>query len=75
MVYYVENVRNIAYVMEVGKRRDGKIYVCNEERWPLNFQKPLSEVKREIRLAIERNGLKGDQEEIAEIVEKINNLK
>lgn len=75
MVYYVENVRNIAYVMEVATRRDGMIYVFNEERWPLNFQKPLREVKREVRLAIERNGLKGNAEEIEKIVEKINNLK
>lgn len=75
MVYYVENVRNIAYVMEVATRRDGMIYVFNEERWPLNFQKPLREVKREVRLAIERNGMKGNQEEIAEIIEKLEKMK
>ena len=75
MVYYVENVRNISYVMEVATLRDGMIYVFNVERWPLNIQKPLREVKREVRLAIERNGLKGNQEEIEKIVEKINNVK
>lgn len=75
MVYYVENVRNIAYVMEIGKNRDGKFAVCNDKRWPMYFQKPLSELKREIRFAIERNGLKGDQEEIAEIIQKLDKMK
>lgn len=75
MVYYVEVVRNISYLMEIGTRRDGMFYVVNEERWPLTIQKPLREVKREVRLVIERNGLKGNAEEIEKIVEKINNLK
>lgn len=75
MVYYWTYSRDNQYLMEIIKGKDGKFYVMNEERYPMTIQRTISQNKEEIRYAIETENLKGNQEEIAEIIEKLEKMK
>ena len=75
MVSYWTYSRDTQYLMEIVKGKCGKFAVVNLERFPMTFERSLSQCKEEIRYAIETEALTGSQEEIAEIIQKLDKMK
>ena len=75
MVSYWTYSKDTQYLMEIVKGKNGKFAVVNLQRFPMTFERTLSQCKEEIRYAIETENLKGNHQEIQEIIEKLDKMK